>query len=139
MISMKLIVYCVLAAGAYLLVVSIALQLLENKLHLSKPIPAKLLEKPALGWFIINYVTELLFYVVIPSLAYSLFYVVLPLSGVRAGMAVALVAFTLGAVPLLMGLSMRVRLPMTFLLFALVSFLVKIGGALTIIGYLYSL
>ena len=96
MISMKLIVYCVLAAGAYLLVVSIALQLLENKLHLSKPIPAKLLEKPAVGWFIINYVTELLFYVVIPSLAYSLFYVVLPLSGVRAGMAVALVAFTLG-------------------------------------------
>jgi hypothetical protein len=136
---MELIIYCVLAAGAYLLVVSIAFQLLENKLRLSESIPAQLVEKPTLGWFIINYVTELLFYVVIPTLAYSLFYVVLPLSGVRAGMAVALVAFTLGAVPLLMGLSMRVRLPMIFLLFALVSFLFKIGGALIIIGYLYSL
>jgi hypothetical protein len=136
---MELIVYCVLAAGAYLLVVSAAFQLLENKLHLSKPIPEQLLERPTMGWFIINYVTELLFYVVIPTLAYSLFYVVLPLSGVRAGMAVALVAFTLGAVPLVMALSMRVRLPMTLLLFALVSYLVKIGGALTIIGYLYSL
>lgn len=122
-----------------MLVVSAAFQLLESKLRLSERIPAQLLEKPAVGWFIINYVTELLFYVVIPTLAYSLFYVVLPLSGVRAGMAVALVAFTLGAVPLLMGLSMRVRLPMTFLLFALVSFLIKIGGTLTIIGYLYAL
>ena len=139
MISIELIVYCVVAAGAWLLAISLVLQFAESKLRVSERIPEQLLEQAAVGWFVVNFVTELLFYVVIPTLAYSMFYVVLPLSGVRAGMAVALVAFTLGAVPLLMGMSMRVKLPMTFMLFALVSFLIKLGGTLTIIGYLYSL
>ena len=54
-------------------------------------------------------------------------------------MASALYVFTLGAAPVLMGLSVRVKMPMSFLLFLLLAYLVKVGGTLAIIGYLYSL
>jgi len=80
-----------------------------------------------------------MFFVVIPSLAYSFFYVVLPFSGVRAGMAAALFAFLLGATPALMGLSVRVKLPMPFLFFLLFSTLVKVAGCMSIIAWLYAL
>ena len=82
---------------------------------------------------------EGLFIVVIPAIGYNFFYLVVPLSGIRAGMAAALFAFILGSSPALMGLSLRIKLPMPFLLFTLLSLLIKLGGALAIIGYLYSI
>jgi hypothetical protein len=72
-------------------------------------------------------------------MAYSFFYFLIPLSGVRAGMAAALMAFGLGAVPTVMSISLRLRLPAPYLLYILLSVLIKLAGSLTIIAYLYSL
>jgi hypothetical protein len=139
MISATLMLACVAAAGVYLLAVSIILQRIESSLGLAKGIPTELLETTGWVWTGFTFVMELMFYVVIPTLAYSFFYVVMPFSGVRAGIAAGLFAFVMGATPALMGLSVRVRLPMPYLLFLLLSVLLKVCGCMLLIAWLYAL
>ncbi|MEW6051803.1 MAG: hypothetical protein AB1644_12190 [Candidatus Zixiibacteriota bacterium] len=138
-ISYKLLLYCVVSGGLYLLVLSLLLDLVERKLRLTAGIPVSMLEADGLIWSLMNFFMESLFYVVIPAIAYSFFYAILPLSGIKAGMASALFAFVLGAAPALMRMSVRVKLPMPYLLFIMLSHLLKLGGTLSIIAYLYAL
>lgn len=139
MISATLMFACVAAAGVYLLTISIVLQLVERKLQLSTGIPQELLETTGWVWTGFTFIMELMFYVVIPTLAYSFFYVIMPFSGSRAGIAAGLFAFVMGATPALMGLSVRVRLPMPYLLYLLLSVLLKVCGCMLIIAWLYAL
>lgn len=139
MISRELLIWCLGCGSAYLLGLSLLLDLAEKRLRLTEGIPAELVEGAGCAFFGMNFVMEALFYVAIPSTAYAFFYQLLPISGVRAGLAGALFAFVLGAAPLAMRLSVRLKLPMPYILFLLVSHLLKLGGSLAIIGYLYSL
>lgn len=139
MISYKLMFYCFAVSGIYMLVVSIILGLVEIALKLTRGLPAELVESSNLAWFIMNFLMEFLFYVVIPTIIFSFFFVVIPLSGLKAGLAGAVLAFLLGSTPVLMGLSVKVKLPMPLVLFALLSHLIKLGGSMALIGYLYSL
>lgn len=139
MVNMELLAWCLGVGSLYLLIISMLLEFLGRRLDLTRGIAGELIEPFSWVWFVMLFVMEALFYVAIPTLAYAFFYFSLPLTGVRAGMASALYAFTLGAAPVLMGLSVRVKMPMSFLLFLLLSYLVKVGGTLAIIGYLYSL
>lgn len=139
MISIDLLLYCVVAAGIYLLAISLILDRIERKLSLSAGIPGELVEKSGFTVTFMNFLMEAIFYIAIPTVGYSFFYVILPLSGIRAGLAGALFAFVLGAAPIVMRLSVRVKLPMPYLLFLLFSQLLKLAGTLAIIGYLYSL
>jgi hypothetical protein len=138
-ISFELILYCLIAGGVYLLLISFLLEMIGRVLKTSRGIPAELLESTGWTWFAISYIMEFLFFVFIPTFAYGFLYLILPLSGIRAGMAGALFAFTLGVVPALMGLAVRLKLSMLYLLYFLLGLLLKLAGALTIIGYLYSL
>ncbi|MDF1543939.1 MAG: hypothetical protein P1R58_02415 [bacterium] len=137
--SIPLMIYCLVVAGVYLLLTSAILQWIEKKLKLAEPLPPELREETGFGWFMTNYIMEFLFYVTIPTMAYGFLYVVLPLEGIRAGIAATLVAFTLGAVPFTMGITLRVKLPVPLVMFSLLSLLIKLGGALALIGYLYAL
>ena len=139
MISFELMLYCVLVAGAYLLSMSLLLDWVERKLRLSSGLPAEIVEATGVAWTLANFTMELLFYVAIPTIVYSFFYYLLPFYGVRAGIASALFAFGLGAVPALIGLAVRVKLPMPYLMYLLFSVLLKLIGCLAIIGYLYTL
>lgn len=139
MMSFELMVYCLVVGGVYLLLISFLLEMAGRGLNISRGIPSELLESAGWTWFAINYIMELLFFVFIPTLAYSFLYLILPLSGLRAGVAGALFAFTLGAAPALMGLAVRLKLSMPYILYFLFGLLLKLGGAMTIIGYLYSL
>lgn len=138
-ISFPLLLYCAVLGGVYLAVVTVVLDFIERRLRLTAGIPEQMLEEEGCVWTIMNFFMEALFYVIIPSIAYSFFYLILPLSGVKAGLASALFAFILGAAPLGMRLSVRVKLPMPYVLFALLAHLVKLGGALAIIAHLYTL
>lgn len=138
-ISAKLISYCLVAGAAYLALVSLVLEYAGRRLGLLRRVPGELLEESSAGWFVLGYVMEFLFFVAIPTTGYSFFYVVLPFYSIRAGMAAALFAFTLGATPVVMGLSIRFKLPMPYLLYSLLSYLLKIGGSMIIISYLYAL
>ena len=139
MISGELLIYCLIFGGIYLLATTIILELVGKILQVNKRLPSQLVEETNVGWYVVNYLMEALFFVAIPTLAYSFAYVIMPLSGTRSGMAAALFAFTLGALPVAMSLSVRIRLPMPFLMFQLLNHLVKLGGSLALIGYLYSL
>jgi len=139
MISHELVLYCIVVAGAYLLFLSLLLNYIEKKLKLQQGIAEDLFESSSLGWSMLTFLMEALFYVVIPAIAYSFFYLIIPLSGVKAGVAAALFAFTLGAAPAMMGLSVRIKLPMPYMLFSLLSLLLKLGGSLALIGYIYAL
>ena len=139
MISYELLLYCVLAAGAYLLSMSLLLDWFERKLKLSSGVPEEMVETTGVSWTLANFTMELLFYVAIPMIVYSFFYYLLPFYGVRAGIASALFAFGLGAVPAMIGLAVRLKLPMPYLMYILFSILLKLIGCLAIIGYLYTL
>lgn len=139
MVNMELLAWCLGLGGLYLFIISLLTELLGRKLDLTRGIASELVEPFSWVWFVMLFVMEALFFVAIPTLAYAFFYFALPLTGLRAGLASALYVFTLGAAPVLMGLSVRVKMPMSFLLFLLLSYLLKVGGTLAIIGYLYSL
>ncbi len=135
----SLLIACLIIAGIYLLAVSLILYLIEKKMQLASQIPEDMKENFTFGWFIVNFIMEFMFFVAIPAMAFGFFYVILPLDAIRAGMAIALTALILGAVPFVMGLTMRIKFPLPFILFNLLSYLLKASGAVIIIGYLYSL
>ena len=138
MISLKLMLYCLAAGSLYLLVITLLLDFFERRFHLTAGIPDAMIETSGLSWTFMNFMMEALFYVAVPTVAYSFLFFIIPLSGIRAGMAAALFAFTLGAAPGMMGLSVRIKLPMPYLMFLLFSLLLKLSGTLIIISYLYS-
>ena len=139
MISTELLLYCIGAAGAYLFVISLVWEYAGIKLNINRGMPVEMLEPTGKAWFMTNFLMELLLYVVIPSLVYSYFYIMLPLSGIRTGVAGALFAFTLGALPAIVGLLTRTRLPALLFSYLLFGVLLKLAGCLAIIGYLYQL
>lgn len=139
MISGELLVYCLILGSVYLLAATVILEALGKLFRVHEKLPKELVEQTNLSWHVVNFLMEALFFVAIPTLAYSFAYVIMPLSGIRSGMAAALFAFTLGALPIAMSVSVRIRLPMPFLMFQLLNHLIKLGGALALIGYLYSL
>ena len=139
MISTELLLYCILVGAVYLFLMSLLLEFIGKRINAFRGIPKDFAESGGSFWFSMNLTMELLLYVVIPSIAYSYFYVLLPLSGVRTAMAGSLFAFTLGAVPALMSLMNRTRLPILMFTYLLLSALLKLTGSLLIIGYLYQL
>lgn len=139
MIDITLMLYCFVAAGAFLLFFTLIHEWAGRKLDFAGKVAPELLEPAGPAVFLVNFIMEGLFFVAIPTMAYSFFWIVLPLESVRPAVALALAAFTLGAVPALMGLSMRLKLPMPYLLYYLFGLLLKLTGCIVIIGYLYSL
>ena len=131
--------YCLVTGGVYLLIATLALEFTAKKMKLLSGVPEAILEDSGGVWLGLFFIMEFLFFVTIPTVAYSFFYLIVPFSGVKAGMAATLFAFTLGAVPLVMSQSVRLKLPMQYLLFLLLGYLVKLGGCLAIISYLYTL
>ena len=137
MISSSLMIYCVVAGGIYLMIVSLLLEFIGRKIGIAKWVPAEMLEPMTPGWWSLNFIMEVLFFVTIPTIAYSFSYIILPMSGIRAALAAALFAFVLGMVPTMMSLSVRLKLSVPYLLFVLLSMFIKLTGAMAIIGYIY--
>lgn len=139
MISTKLLIYCIGAGAVYLFLISILLEYIGKKINCFRGMPAEFIESGGTLWFSMNYAMELLLYVLIPSIAYSYFYILLPLSGIRTAVAGALFAFTLGAIPALTSLLNRSQLPVLTFAYLLLTILLKLTGSLLVIGYLYQL
>ena len=139
MISFALLLYCFASAGVYLLIVSLFYEWLGRKIKIERYVPQEMRETMNMSWYVMNYMMDFLFFVAIPTFAFSFFQMAFPLSGVRIGVMVALLSFTLGMLPAFMGLSVRVKMPLPFLLYMLSGLFVKLSGTVIIIGYLYSL
>ena len=139
MISHALLIYCLVIGGIYLVAITILMEIAGRILKINRGIPEELLEKDDFGARLTSFLIEYLFIVAVPTLAFAVLFTVLPLTGVRSGLAAALFAFALGGVPPMVVLSIRLKLYMPYLLFLLLSHLVKLAGSLAIIGYLYYL
>lgn len=139
MLSTELMIYSLVSGGVYLLLVSILLNFIGKIFKIEQGIPESMIEKTNTAWFFMIFVAEFLFFVTIPTVGYSFIYLVLPFEGVRPAMTAALFAFALGTAPMVMGISLKLRLPMSYLVFLLFSYFVKLMGCFIIIGYLYHL
>jgi len=139
MIPQSLLLYCLLLGGVYLAVMSVIVELVGRLLKVKRGIPESIQEEQTWGGWLTLYLIEFLFFVAVPSLAFAVLYTAVPLTGMRSGLAAALFAVGLGAAPVAVGLSIRLKLYMPFLMYQLLGHLLKLGGTLTIISYLYFL
>ncbi len=139
MINQKLLLTALLWAGAALFIFEIIWYQVERRLKLLKHMPSQILEDTGPGFFISKFIMQLAFLVVVPTVAYSWFYVLVPFYGVRAGVAMAIFIFVLGVVPFAVTVLMRIKLPLSFMLFQMAGYLLKIIIVYGIIAYLYNL
>ncbi|MDH3890593.1 MAG: hypothetical protein OEV49_05880 [candidate division Zixibacteria bacterium] len=139
MISTELVVYCLVLGGAALLVVTVLYELLGRIIKASRDMPVALIEPTSPAWYLLNFVMEYLFLVAVPTFAYLVFVVALPLEGIKPALAAAVMAFTLGAAPTLLAVSVRIKLSVSYLLYILLGVLLKLAAVMATIGYLYSL
>ncbi len=139
MISLPLLMACLLWAGAALLGFELIWYYLEKKLNLLAKIPDEFKEATGSGYFFSRFLMNLAFLVVMPSVVYSWFYVLVPFYGVRSGVALAMLVFMLGIVPFSATLIFQIRLPLSFTLFQLAGHLLKLLIVYGIIAYLYIL
>lgn len=139
MISFNLLMASLFWAGLALFVIEILWYLLEKKLALLDSLPRELLEETGVGYFFSKYIMQLAFLVAVPAVAYSWFYVLIPLYGLRAGVGMAIFIFILGLVPFSVSVLMRIKLPLAFVLFQMAGHLLKTIIIYGIIAYLYIL
>lgn len=139
MINERLLLAALLWAGLALLIFELLWYLLEKRLTLLRKLPPQIIEDTGIGFFISKYIVQLAFLVVVPTVAYSWFYVLVPFYGVRAGVSMAIFLFVLGIIPFAITILMRIKLPLSFMLFQLSGYLIKIIIVYGIIAYLYTL
>jgi len=138
-VDFGLILYCIVAGGLYILLVGLLWSFLERIVPTFTDFPQELVEKKTFSWYFSNFIVEFIFFVLMPSVIYGWFYSVLPISGVRGGVAVGLYLFFFGMIPLSMLILFRVRVPAVYILYQLAGLFFKVVGAAAIIGYLYNL
>lgn len=138
-VDFGLVVYCIVAGGIYLMLFDLLWSFLERLVPTFAHFPEDLVEKKTFSWYFSNFIVEFIFFVLMPSVIYGWFYSVLPISGMRGGMAVGLYLFFFGMIPLSMLILFRVRLPAVYILYQLAGLFFKVVGAAAIIGYLYNL
>ena len=137
--SFELILYCIVCGGIYIALVDLLWNKLESVVPTFRNFPKELVETKNVNWFVSSLIIEFIFFVLMPAVVYDRFYTVLPFSGIRGGISIALFLFMLGMVPLAILLMFRIKLPAVYMLYKLLGLLLKIAGSLAIIGYLYSL
>jgi len=139
MISIRLLLACLLWGGVALFIFEAIWYLLERKLRLPSKLPPELLEEDGFGYFISKFIMQFAFLVAMPAVVYSWFYVMVPFSGVRAGVSLALFVFMLGIIPFAVSLLMRIKLPLSYTLFQSAGHLIKLIIVFGVISYLYIL
>jgi len=137
--SFELILYCIVCGAIYIALVDLLWNKLESVVPTFRNFPKELVETKNVNWFVSSLIIEFIFFVLMPAVVYDRFYTVLPFSGIRGGISIALFLFMFGMVPLAILLMFRIKLPAVYMLYILLGLLLKITGSLAIIGYLYSL
>ena len=138
-INFELLMWCIIVGGVYLLFIDFIWNALERTVPTLQNFPKELIDVRGVTWFVCNFIVEFIFFVLMPAVIYGWFYAIIPFSGIRGGLAFALLLLVFGMVPFAILISFRIKLPVVFILFQLLGMLIKICGTLAIIGYLYSL
>ncbi len=134
-----MLLWCIIVGGIYLLVIDLLWNAFERVVPVFKNFPKELVDAKGVVWFVSNYIVEFIFFVLMPAVIYGWFFAVIPFSGIRGGLAFALLLIVFGMIPFAILISFRIRLPVLFILYQILGMVIKIFGTLAIIGYLYSL
>jgi len=138
-VSFKLLGFCFIIGAVYILIIDFIWNKLENHVPTLRGFPKELIEEKNAAWFVSSFIVEFIFFVLLPAVVYGWFYTVLPFSGVRGGIAVGLYLFLFGYIPLAVIVMFRIKIPAVYFLYQLLGMFIRVLGAMTIIGYLYSL
>ena len=138
-VSFKLLGFCFIIGAVYILIIDFIWNKLENYVPTLRGFPKDLIEEKNAAWFVSSFIVEFIFFVLLPAVVYGWFYTVLPFSGVRGGIAVGLYLFLFGYIPLAVIVMFRIKIPAVYFLYQLLGMFIRVLGAMTIIGYLYSL
>ena len=138
-INFNLMLYSMIFGGIFLIIVDFLWAKLENFIPTLETFPSNLVEKKNFAWYFSCFLVELIFFVLVPAFIYDAFYTVLPFSGIRSGVSVGLYVFVFGMIPFAILLLFRLKIPAVYILYQLLGLLVKVVGAMAIIGYLYSI
>ncbi len=150
----ELMAYCALATAIYLLVVNWALGKYERNLIArgawKVPAPSDSsqdtensdgsdTQSSSKMDFINRFIMQWLIFAALPMGLYSWLYLLLPLEGPRAGIAIALWTIVVGALPFAVLISDSHKVPFVALAFLMFSQVIRLLGVLAIIGVLFSL
>jgi hypothetical protein len=132
--------YCALATVGYLLVVNWGLSAFERRLisqgHLQVRDGAAEVSLATRLW---DFIVQWFLFAGLPMGLYSWLFVLLPLEGPRAGVAIALWTVVIGSLPFAIVVSERHKVPFVAMAFLMFSQLVRLLGTLAIIGILFAL
>ncbi len=138
-LTFELLIYCIVLGGLYLLVFDLIWNMLERIVPIFQGFPKELIEPRSGSLFLYVWLAELIFFVFVPAVIYNWFFSVLPLSGIKGGLSVAMFVFVIGIAPFAMIVLFRIKLPAVFILYHTLGILLKITGTIAIIGHLYSM
>lgn len=92
----------------------------------------------AFSIYLVQFISDLLFFVIIPAMAYFWIYPVMPFSGYKAGIAIAIGAYILGSLPYATNISLRIKIPAILIVTTLFFNLLKLTAALGVVTHFLS-
>lgn len=129
----KILIYTFLLAAIPLVVVTILQMIFEKVSKIMRHIPENQKEERGFSLYLLQFLSDLFFFVIIPSIIYYWIYPVMPFSGFKAGVAIGIGAYILGSLPFATSLSLRIKVPAVVIVSNLFFNLLKLSCTIGII------
>ena len=129
----KILIYTFLLAAIPLVVVTILQIVFEKTARIMKHIPEAQKEERGFSLYLLQFLCDLFFFVIIPSIIYYWVYPVMPFSGFKTGVAIGIGAYILGSLPYATSLSLRIKVPSVMIVSTLFFNLLKLSCSIGVI------
>ena len=129
----KIFILTIIYGTIPLIIVSLIQIVVERTMKLHTYIPENLRSEKGSTLFILQFVSDLFFFVILPTLIYYWIYPIMPFSGYKSGVAVGIAAYVLGSLPYATSLGLRVKIPAPLIVSTLFFNLLKLTAALGVI------
>ena len=131
----KIFILTVVYGTIPLVIVSVVQAIIESSLKLHEHIPEDSRVGKGLELYLLQFISDLFFFVILPALVYYWVYPVMPFSGYKSGVAVGIAAYMLGSLPYATSLGLRLKLPTPLIVSTLFFNLLKLTAALGVITH----
>ncbi|NIP44151.1 MAG: hypothetical protein GWO41_05780 [candidate division Zixibacteria bacterium] len=131
----KIFIITVIYGTIPLVIVSVIQAIIESSLKLHQQIPEESRAARGFELYLLQFVSDLFFFVILPTLVYYWVYPIMPFSGYKSGVAVGIAAYALGSLPYATSLGLRLKLPTPLIVSTLFFNLLKLTAALGVITH----
>ena len=129
----KILIYTFLLAAIPLVIVTVLQIVFEKATKIMKHIPEAQKEERGFSLYLLQFLSDLFFFVIIPAIIYYWVYPVMPFSGFKTGVAIGIGAYILGSLPYATSLSLRIKVPPVVIVSTLFFNLLKLSCTIGII------